>query len=116
MGAALVPALLVLVVLVVGAVALAAISRRQRERVDETHRPEVSTLRYLVPEGHDPVPIVTALQREGYDAVSEGQEVVVPCRTDPERERARVRAVIAAAPLNLEGDPASGREVRFTDE
>lgn len=116
MGAAVVPVLIVLAVLVVAALVLSSASRRQRGQVEETHRPEVGTLRYAVPDGQDPAAVVNALQQEGFDAVAEGPDVVVPCRTDPQRERAHVRWVIATAPLNLEGDPAPEREVRFRDE
>ena len=116
MGAALVPVLIGLAVLVVAVLVVQAASRRQQDKVEETRRPDVGTLRYAVPDGQDPAAVVTALQNEGYDAVVEGTEVVVPCRTDPQRERAHVRSVIAAAPLNLEGDPAQQREVRFRDE
>jgi hypothetical protein len=79
-------------------------------------RPETATLRYPVPEGQDPVPVVTALKDEGFDALADGHEVVVKVPTDAERHRSRVREVIAAAPRNLEGDPSPSQGVRFADE
>ncbi|WP_432476312.1 hypothetical protein [Nocardioides sp. GXQ0305] len=116
MGAAVVPVLLVLVVLAVVAALMVSAGRRRQREVAEIDRPETAALRYPVPEGQDPVPVVTALKDEGFDALAEGHDVVVKVPTDAARHRSRVREVIAAAPSNLEGDASPDQDVRFTDE
>jgi len=113
-GAIVVPVLLVLVVLVLVAVGLRWAGRRQdREVAEVTGEPH---LRYRVPEGRDPTPVITALQDEGYGAALHGRDVVVQVAEDPDRDRDRVRAVISRAAANLDGDPAPPEQVRFRDE
>ena len=94
----------------------AGATRRQTQRVDEVESSDVAKLRYLVPKGQDPAAIVVALQHEGYEAVAEGEFIVVPLHTDPDRERAHIRSVIGSADATIEGDSSPDHEVRFTDE
>jgi hypothetical protein len=121
MGALALPIVLIIVILVVGAVALSQMSKRTREREERAKSSAVESLRYRVPAGQDPVAAVTALRREGFEAVedheSAGHEVLIPCPAGKDRERARVRAVLEhQAPLNLDGDPTERSIVRFDDE
>jgi hypothetical protein len=79
------------------------------------------TLRYRVPVGQDPVVVVAALHREGYDAVAEqvpeGYDVVVACPEGRDRHRARVRATIQHTDAgNVEGDTYDVPPVAFADE
>jgi len=75
------------------------------------------TLRYRVPHGQDPAAVLGALEAQGYAAtLADGaQDVLVPCPRGVEEDRELVRAVIAGADLNLEGDPVAGSVV-FEDE
>jgi hypothetical protein len=121
MSAVLVPLLLVVLVLVIGAVAVVRMSRRTQEREDRAKSGETDALRYRVPEGQDPVAVMTALRGDGFEPVQDtataGRDVLIPCPAGKDRERARVRAIIEhVAPLNLEGDPADTPPVRFADE
>jgi hypothetical protein len=117
MGAALVPVVLVVVLLVVGVYAVVALSRRTaRDRVP-TVQP---TLRYSVPEGQDAAAVLVALRAEGLDAtpVGEGphQDVVVGCPTGVERERPRIRSIIQHARGLGDDADVPAPTVRFTDE
>lgn len=121
MAAVLVPIVLVILVLVIGAVVVVRMSRRSQEREDWAKSSETEALRYHVPEGQDPVAVITALRQEGFEPVQDsataGRDVLIPCPSGKDRERARVRAIIEyVAPLNLEGDPADTPAVRFADE
>ncbi len=85
---------------------------------DAVNNPEVETLGYRVPEGQDPAAVMAALRGEGFEPVGDrddDQSVLVPCRSD--RDRDRVRSAIAAAGMNLEDEGGHGPDrVRFTDE
>lgn len=116
MLAVLIPVIIVVVVAAAAVAGVIAVTRRQTRRADHVDHGDVAALRYRVPEGQDPSAIVAALHQEGYAAVGESQDVVVPCRADPDRERAHVRSVIAAAGTNIEGDPSPEQEIRFADE
>lgn len=121
MSAVLVPLILVVLVLLVGAVYVVRTTRRGQEREARAKGGETESLRYTVPEGQDPAAVMAALRLEGFepvpDSATAGRDVLIPCPAGKERERARVRAVLAhAAPLNLEGDPADTSSVRFADE
>lgn len=116
MAAVLIPVLIVLAVAVVAVAAFVTVTRRQNRQVEEAESEDTGRLRYLVPKGQDTAAIIAALQREGYDAVNEGEFIVVPFRVDPDRERAHVRSVIAGADATIEGDPWLEDQVRFTDE
>jgi hypothetical protein len=61
--------------------------------------PHIENLRYLVPLGQDAAVLIAALKKDGYVAVgdlAEGREYIeVACPAGRDRERARVRAIIA---------------------
>jgi hypothetical protein len=121
MSAVLVAALVILVPVVLVLAAIAALRRRDEAVKSEAFSPAVGTLRYHVPEGQDPAAVLAALETEGYAATlapsPETGDVLIPCRSGADRERAHVRAVIAHAALNLEGDPRDAdHAVRFADE
>jgi len=119
MSAVLVAVLVVLVPVVVILVAVGALKRRDDAVKTEAFSRETETLRYHVPDGQDPAAVLAALEVEGYRATlapaPATDDVLIPCRTGAERERAHVRAVIAHAALNMEGDPGDHRVV-FADE
>jgi hypothetical protein len=85
----------------------------------EASSPAVETLTYHVPDGQDAAAVLAALETEGYAATLSPapatHDVVIPCHSGADRERAHVRAVIAHASLNMEGD-AGERRVVFEDE
>ena len=83
-----------------------------RERVeDELHAAGTPTLEYAVPTGQDPVAILAVLERSGYtagvDSHGTHQVVMVKCPDGPDRERARLRALIESAHVDA---------VQFRDE
>lgn len=112
-----------LVLLVLGIMgALPGVGRvtRNRRAMVEAHD---EALVYEVPEGQDPAAVVTALRRDGLEAVEvmrQGrQRIVVSGPDGGEALRTRARAVIAGAARNYQGDPAEPGEpgeVRFIDE
>lgn len=106
---------IVLLVLAVAAVVVLIRQKAQREG-EVVDRPESERLSYQVPEGQDPAVVLTALEQEGYRPVAHGAEIVVPCPDGREADRSHVRAAIASAPLNTQGDPSPRADVRFTDE
>ena len=114
MGAVVVPVLLILLVLVAVAVGLRWAGRRQDRDVAEVTSD--SNIRYEVPEGRDPTPVITALKDEGYAAALHGRDVVVQVPDEATGDRDRVRDVISRAPANLDGDPAPPEDIRFRDE
>ena len=119
MSAVLVALLLLIIPVVVALWAITALRRRDDAVKAEAFSPETDTLRYHVPDGQDPAAVLAALEVEGYRATlapaPATDDVLIPCRTGAERERAHVRAVIAHAALNLEGDPGD-HPVVFADE
>lgn len=123
-GAGLIFGLMVAVLLVVLVMAmLGALPGMGREARRRQQRAQANdeALIYEVPEGQDPAAIVTALRGDGLEAVEvmrQGrQRIVISGPRGREALRPRVRAVIEhEAALNLEGDPAGSREVRFVDE
>ncbi len=112
---------LVIAVIAFFALAGAAGVRSAKAGSVEQPAPEGPTVTYRVPEGHDPIALVTALQRQGYDARAGDPPtpptVVVACAPG---EREDLRRAIAEAPVNLEGDSAeatgAATPVRFADE
>jgi hypothetical protein len=78
-------------------------------------------LRYEVPNGQDPAPLMAALAREGYDAAPEtvqgNRRLVIACPNGLERDRPKVRTIIEEANRTsmLDGIPLE-REVRFEGE
>jgi hypothetical protein len=121
MSAVIVPIILVVLVLVIGAIAVVRMARRNQEREAWAKSSETQSLRYSVPEGQDPAAVMAALRQEGYEPIQDqdtaGRDVLIPCPAGKDRDRARVRAILVhVAPLNLEGDPADTSSVRFADE
>lgn len=116
MGAALVPLIIVLAALVLVAAGVVAFGRRQAQRREDVLGS--GAVRYPVPEGQDPAPILAALHEAGYQAVMAGAtaERVVAVHVEAPESRDAVRSVIAGAPQNLEGDPPATHDVRFLDE
>lgn len=116
MGAALVPIIIVLAVLVLVIAALVALGRRQRELRREIAASDA--VRFRVPEGQDPASVLAALRMAGYEAALTTGDIdtvlSVPVTSPGDREG--VRSVIAEAPLNPEGDQPKHHEVRFLDE
>jgi hypothetical protein len=109
----------VVVVLVLAALGLRQIHRRNEAvRADAAH-PAVDVLRYHVPSGDDPAAVLAALEREGYtatlSAAPAADDVLIPCHSGADRERAHVRSVIAHAAVDMEGQPGQ-RAVVFADE
>ena len=121
MGAILVPIIVVVVVAIVALWGMRAWVSGHQRQADELAAPGTSSLDYLVPPGQDPVVVLTALSAEGYDASTDPDApnlVHVACPAGPDRDRARVRAVIHAAGSTAvdAGVPFEPGEVRFTDE
>jgi hypothetical protein len=121
LSAALLIPILILIVVVPSVVVVAVVpAMRRRDEAIKGEARTVPTLRYHVPGGQDPAAVVGALEAEGYavtfgDTVEGTHDLLIPCRTGADRERAHVRAVISHAALNLEGDPGD-TSVRFADE
>ena len=96
--------------------------QRQEALREEAVTGQVETLVYDVPVGQDPAAIIAALKQEGFQAVREdaathSQELLILCPAGADRERARVRALIAhEAPIDMEGHPMPPHDVRFADE
>jgi hypothetical protein len=109
----------VLVILIFAGLGLRRMHRRNEAIRGEAASPAVDVLCYHVPAGEDPAAVLAALEQEGYAATLTpspvADNVLIPCRTGKDRERAHVRSVIASADLNLEGDSAH-RRVVFADE
>jgi hypothetical protein len=118
-AALVIPVLILVIVLPVLVVFVVVPAMRRRDEAVKEETRLFPTLRYHVPEGQDPAAVLAALETEGYAATLSPapatHEVLIPCRSGAERERAHVRSVIAHASLNMEGDPAD-RVVVFDDE
>jgi hypothetical protein len=96
--------------------------RRETELQEELASPETPTLEYVVPVGQDPAVVLTALKGAGFAATSEqtprDHRVLVACPEGVDRQRARVRSVIASAATTTtlqDGVPVQ-TDVRFADE
>jgi hypothetical protein len=94
----------------------------KRAHVDRVLASEQTpTLEYSVPTGQDPAVILAALHGEGYTATVDPnhtqQLVLIACPGGLDRERARVRSIIAAADVTTidDGGPVDV-DVRFRDE
>lgn len=124
MGGGLTGLVLALVILVLLATVIFFVFPLARERQklsDEINAPQMPRLEYHVPEGQDPAAILTALRLEGYHATvhpTDTQRVRVACPAGLDRERARVRAVIANAGSSAidAGVSVEQPPVRFDDE
>jgi hypothetical protein len=111
----------VLLIALVAYLAFVLLGARASATVDEHEEPRPETLRYDVPEGQDPVVVMSALRRAGYEPTSElvggSTTVIVPCPSGAARERARVRDVVAgASETTLEGPEFDPGRVIFEDE
>jgi hypothetical protein len=122
MAGVLVATLLVIVALVWIVVYVVRGETAKRRRVDhELHEDRTPTLEYSVPTGQDPAVILAALQSEGYTATVDPdhtqQVVLIACPGGLDRQRARVRSIIAAADVTTidDGGPVDV-DVRFRDE
>ena len=119
MSAVLVAVLVIVIPVVVVIAAIGALRRRRDAVMGEVEAYPTDTLRYHVPEGQDPAAVLAALETDGYHATlapsPNTDDVLIPCRAGSDRERAHVRAVIAHADQNMEGDPGD-RPVLFADE
>lgn len=107
--------LVVLVLLVVLGMRKAATWRGDLPVDPQTLPDDAETLTYRVPEGVDPAPLVKTLEEGGYQVASLEYDVIVSCPAGREQERARVREILAHAPLGFERGPEP-REIRFADE
>jgi hypothetical protein len=94
----------------------------KRAHVDrELEDERTPTLEYSVPTGQDPAVLLAALQGEGYTAVVDPnhtqQLLLIACPGGLDRQRARVRSIIAAADVTTidDGGPVDV-DVRFRDE
>ena len=120
MGAVLVPVVIVLVLLVLGAVLLQRLGRRGAEQREEVMT-AAHTLRYQVPAGQDPAAVLVALSRHGFEAVADPDdlhEVVIMCPLGS-KQREEVRIVIeneAQQTLDPQDEHVPGGPVRFVDE
>jgi hypothetical protein len=123
-----IPLLIVVVLVLVVLAAVVRFTRRRAEHEealrDEARAPStpMEMLRYRVPEGRDPAPVLAALRHEGFEAIPDAEDaarhdILIPCQEGAERHREHVRAVIESADkVNLEGDRDPVGAVRFADE
>jgi hypothetical protein len=119
MSAVLVAVLVIVIPVAVVIAAIGALRRRDDAVKADASHPAVETLRYHVPEGQDAAAVMAALETEGYPATLSPapaiHEVLIPCHSGADRERAHVRSVIAHAAVDMEGQPGE-RPVVFADE
>jgi hypothetical protein len=125
MGAVLVPVLLVLIVMVVGAIAVKRFTRAEIDHSDRLQADERPTLRYQIPAGQDPALVLAGLRRAGYDASADSEPgpsspIVIIGATGgaPDREAVR-RALADIDGTNVvpeESGTVDRTRVRFEDE
>jgi len=125
MGAVLVPVLLVLIVMVVGAIAVKRFTRAEIDHSDRLQADERPTLRYQTPAGQDPALVLAGLRRAGYDASADSEPgpsspIVIIGATGgaPDREAVR-RALADIDGTNVvpeESGTVDRTRVRFEDE
>lgn len=113
--------LVIAVVAYIAFIVLGARASAAADQSDPAEAPRTEVLRYDVPDGQDPVVVVSALRKAGYDPATDLVEgsttVVVPCPAGVDRERAHVREVIAgASETTLEGPEFDPGRVTFEDE
>jgi hypothetical protein len=114
--------LVVVAVLMFGAGGFRAMRQRQVALRHDAVTDRVPSLRYVVPVGQDPAAVMAALMNEGFevvrdDAATHSQDLLILCPAGVERERARVRAVIAhEAGVDMEGNPMPDHAIVFADE
>jgi len=125
MGAVLVPVLLVLIVLVVGAIAVKRFTRAEIDHSDRLQADERPTLRYQIPAGQDPALVLAGLRRAGYDASADSEPgpsspivIIGAAGGAPDREAVR-RALADIDGTNVvpeESGTVDRTRVRFEDE
>ncbi|HEX3296630.1 MAG TPA: hypothetical protein VHR85_07400 [Nocardioides sp.] len=125
MGAVLVPVLLVVIVLVIGAIAVKRFTRAEIDHSDRLQADERPTLRYRIPAGQDPALVLAGLRRAGYDASADSEPgpsspIVIIGATGgaPDREAVR-RALADIDGTNVvpeESGTVDRTRVRFEDE
>ncbi|WP_310964661.1 hypothetical protein [Nocardioides terrisoli] len=115
--------LVFLVLFVIACVAVFAFAGQKSKETQELKEREVPMLRYRVPQGRDPIVVLSALRQGGIEALPDSQDsggstdVLIPCPRGTETLRERVRGLIEAEDrINLEGDRAEVGPVRFADE
>jgi hypothetical protein len=121
MGALLIPIIVAIVVLVVLVVGIRQWGARREHLTTELADPATPTLDYRVPAGQDPSVVLSALDLEGFTATTDPvdtQLVTIHCPAGPDRDRARVRAVIGSVHTTGidHGAPHEPGEVHFVDE
>jgi len=120
MGAVLVPIVVVLALLVLGAVMIKRLGREGAERRDEVMT-AAHPLRYQVPAGQDPAAVLVALSRHGFEAVADPDDlhsVVIMCPLGS-KQREEVRIVLenqAQQTLDPQDEHVPAGPVRFLDE
>jgi hypothetical protein len=125
MGAVLVPVILLVLVLVVGAIAVKQFGRREIQHSDRLQNADRATLRYQVPEGQDPAVVLAGLRRAGYDASADSEPgpsspivIIGEHGGDPDREAVR-RTLSELDGTNVvpeESASVKPSRVRFVDE
>jgi hypothetical protein len=117
-----IPLVIVVVIVLLVFAALISNARRRAEHGEETREADVDLLRYHVPEGRDPAPVIAALEQEGFEVLPDARrtdrhDILIPCQQGRDRHREHVRAVIENVDkVNLEGDRVPIGTVRFADE
>jgi len=123
MGALLIPVVIALIALIVGAITAKRFIARERARADRLTSDQETALRYRVPSGQDPAAVLLGLDRAGYEAVLDPalgatNELVIAKRGDQRLDREQLRRVLAnTTQVDMEGDHvASLPPIRFADE
>lgn len=118
-----VPVAIVVIVALLVVAGMARSARNRADHIEHARESDTEMLRYHVPEGHDPAPIIAALQRDGFEVLPDARrmdrnDILIPCPEGKDRHREQVRAVIGGVDaINLDGDPDPvDRTVRFADE
>lgn len=113
---------ILVIVAVLGLVAALGL-RRVVFALDETdgklHQPDARIVAYAVPEGQDPAVLLAALERAGYEAITEEQRgathLLAAC--PDERDRDIIRRVIEGVhTTSFDGVPIDVGHIRFDDE
>jgi hypothetical protein len=115
------PVIVVIVLAVLGFVGVRAWVFARQRQTDEIVGPGIPSLEYVVPDGQDPVVVLTALSADGYTATTDPAApnlVHIACPAGLDRERPRVRATIQHAGVTAvdTGVPFEPDQVRFVDE
>jgi hypothetical protein len=117
------PIIVVLVVAVLVGLAVFWMLRWSKERAataGELERPSTETLEYVVPEGQDPVVVMSALESAGFTTRMDtsGEILHIHCPNGREQARARARMVISEANTSAidHGRPLDQGRIAFLDE